>query len=187
MTITFGVISASSHDLGATGTWLVACGCRREGEAQMTFASYLEASDWLRTYQGAPFPLDGCTDEFCLTNGPMLFAEMTPVATTAPDFSLSEDEARDMLIVLGFADLSTGEMVGDLYGEAQAQDFLGRVLIGQALNPALVEISAPKESGESAFAHVALVHPKGWVQEQLKRLRNLAQYAVDHDMVVTWR
>lgn len=83
---------------------------------------------------------------------------------------------------------------GDLYGEMDAEKFLGHVLVGLALAPADEGMPAhelapgdpgrPAWSGEARF--VMAERRPGYLQDRLAELRTLAEWAVANKEPVQW-
>lgn len=99
----------------------------------------------------------------------------------APEVNMSNRNALPILDMLGVIDDPC-----DWAGTCPAEDFLGRVKIAQAL--------APRDEGmpgfvEAVFGRATIVHGgrrKGYTQDVLVRLEDLAGFCRDNDMNVQW-
>lgn len=191
MSVTFAPVTTG------TGTWEARCMCVEDAPApQASFGSYGDASMWLSLYKAAPYALRGCTDEMCLAYGPYLSEVQSE--GSAPSVNVSNMNARDLLDVLGI------EVVdGDLWGTMSAEDFEGRVLMALAVAPVSAErlteqakagqvvigpegigIDPSREAEGATF--VLCGRPEGYVQERLESLREVATFAREHGLEVSW-
>lgn len=85
---------------------------------------------------------------------------------------------------------------GDMWGSATAADFLGRVLLAEAISPTDEGTPARRAlPGEQvgpflAVEGGAVLHdggrPAGYLQDVLRRLRALAEVARTHELRITW-
>lgn len=191
MSVTFAPVTTG------TGTWEARCACVEDApKAQATFESYGDASMWLSLYNASPYALEGCTDEMCVAYGPMLSEVQSQ--GVAPEVNVSNINARDLLDVLGI------EVVdGDLWGTLSAEDFEGRVLMALAVAPVSAErLTEEAKAGQVTFGpngvgidpsgeakgatFILCGRPEGYVQERLESLREVAAFAREHGLDVTW-
>lgn len=103
--------------------------------------------------------------------------------------NVSNANAGHLLGVLGYeVDWS------DLYGEATAEDFMGRVLVAQAVNPVDAGVPAREltsvEKTASLFAGFDTVidcgRRAGYTDGRLTELRELAQLAAERGVSIAW-
>lgn len=105
--------------------------------------------------------------------------------------NVSNANAGHLLGVLGYeVDWS------DLYGEATAEDFMGRVLIAQAVNPTdegvpsreltPVEKTASLFAGFGAATVIDCGRSYGYTEGRLAELRELAQLAAEQGVSIAW-
>ncbi|MFJ6354803.1 hypothetical protein ACIQKB_35770 [Streptomyces sp. NPDC092046] len=88
------------------------------------------------------------------------------------EVNMANANAARVLGVLGY---------GELAGDAEAEDFLGRVLVALALTP--------EDAGRPATAEGRFVdcgRREGYVQERLEELRELAEDARARRLTVYW-
>ena len=69
-------------------------------------------------------------------------------------------------------------------GEMTPTDFLGRVLVAQALSPADAGVPMYTESGDGRFINCG--RPEGYLQDRLADLRELAEWAIAHGRGTVW-
>ncbi|MFI8769585.1 hypothetical protein ACIGN6_32400 [Streptomyces sp. NPDC053792] len=94
------------------------------------------------------------------------------VDSTGEGVNMANSNAARVLGVLGY---------GELAGEAEADDFLGRVLVGLALTP--VDAGRPA-AAEGNFIDCG--RRAGYIQERLEELRGLAEEARARRLPVCW-
>lgn len=139
------------------------CSCGDASHSE-TFSSYVDAVVAHATVNVA------CGDDFCSA----FPASIVAVLPYAEDVNVSNINARAILEVLG---LDSTDLCGDL----QAEDFLGRILVAQALNPV--------DAGVPAYADGSVVNcgrPEGYMDSQLIRLQAIAEHAAKHDQLIAW-
>lgn len=161
--------------------------CNCEGVAGETFGDYQDAGDRLVAMREKQERLDCCTDEECLIYGPYIQAlEESP----SPMIDVTSVNARALLDVLGI----TREECPDLVGGEDAETFLGRVLMAQAVNPADAGVPArevPKRDAEGNVvvrtgAWIDCGRDPGYIDERLAQLRTLAEFARAENREVVW-
>jgi hypothetical protein len=75
----------------------------------------------------------------------------------------------------------------DWCGELPASDFLGRVLVAQALSPVDEGMPAYEHLREPGQCHmIEAARRPGYLQERLGQLHELASWAIDHGVEVYW-
>lgn len=90
------------------------------------------------------------------------------------DVNVSNGNARVVLDALGFVE-------DDLYGELDAELFLGRILLAEAVSP--VDAGRPTVRTGN---FVECGRDEGYLQHRLSQLRSLAEWARLHDATITW-
>jgi hypothetical protein len=99
-------------------------------------------------------------------------------AAGSPTLNVANGNAAELFELLGL------EFDGD-YGEATAEDFLGRVLIAQAL----VGVAFDDENGRPTFSEGLETwcgRRPGYLAEKLAILHRIATWAVEHKAMVWW-
>lgn len=118
-----------------------------------------------------------CGDDFCGAHRP--YVVPTTGFPQAPEFNLSNVNARFVLSALGFADDE------DLCGTERAEDFLGRILVAEALSP--VDEGVPAHQAVAGQSQVIECgRPAGYLQQRLRNLHEVAEFAQRHDLEVCW-
>lgn len=177
MSIIFG--TTLSEITGFTLT----CG-HDNGVTEHRFGTYEEA----RTVLQAEYDTHGhtggfavCDDDYCL-NGMMSVLPME--SDPAPDLNVSNTNAMHLLGLLGLP--SEPDECGTLSGSTTAEDFLGRVLLAQAINPADAGVPATSTAGQGGTVLIDMGRRLGYADERLTTLRELADFAVSRDRDVQW-
>ena len=100
-------------------------------------------------------------------------------ADTEPEVQMSNSNAAGLLEVLG---LAVGEDFSDYCcGSLTAEDFLGRVLLAQGLNPA--------DAGSDTITVGNIVdcgRPAGYTYAKLDAMREVADWAISHNRKIVW-
>lgn len=100
-------------------------------------------------------------------------------AVEVPEVQMSNSNAASLLGVLG---LAVGEDFSDYCtGSLSAEDFLGRVLLAQGLNPA--------DAGSDTIAVGNMVdcgRPAGYTDAKLDAMREVAKYASERCLTIQW-
>lgn len=97
----------------------------------------------------------------------------------APSINMSNDNAVGVLALLGID--TSDELAGDL----SADDFLGRVLLAQAVKPADPGVPATVVSDGGMMA-LACGRRPGYQDERLAQLREIADWCRANDRAVCW-
>lgn len=156
------------------------CHC---GVVGAEFETYEGAYGFLDSYKKDPWQLDGCTDDLCPE-----YPQILPVHDGAhhEGVNLTGLNAADVLRVLGLiqpgqdADVLLPEV--ETVGERPAEDFLGRIMIAQAVAPESAEQIAHTEGGRW---HVS-GRDAGYIQRTLDQLAEVADWAAKHERTVCW-
>lgn len=113
-----------------------------------------------------------CTDPYC----DYLYVE---AAIAEPEVQMSNSNAVQLLDVLGigvdsnFSDRCSGVL--------SAEDFLGRVLIAQGVNPS--------DAGTETITVGNMVdcgRPEGYIDAKLDAMRGVAEWAIANGRTITW-
>jgi hypothetical protein len=95
------------------------------------------------------------------------------------EVNLANSNARGILELLGYDD-------NDLCGHADADEFLGRVLVAMAIAPRDLCTPTSEELGGSGARIIMCGRPEGYHQRVLGDLRELAEYAVARGVSISW-
>lgn len=169
----------------ATGTivgWKIDCGC--VGAVPATFDDRSDAVAWLEEWDFAPFALEGCTNELCTVYS--LYIEAVE-EQERPQVNMANGNAAALLEALGLLSdaMSREERDDAFYGEMSGEDFLGRVMMAQAVAPADAGMPAYEMAGSGA-RFIECGRPEGYLQDRLSGLREVADFAVEHGVQVQW-
>lgn len=122
-----------------------------------------------------------CGDEYCAF-GPMFIQAIE--SDPAPALNVGNTNAMHLLGLLGFA--SQPDEDGSLSGSTSAEDFLGRVLLAEAVNPADAGVPVTTAVGQGGVTMIACGRRIGYSDERLVALRELADFAIDRGRDVQW-
>jgi hypothetical protein len=154
------------------------------GVTEHRFGTYADAVAVLQSEletHGHTGGLAVCGDEYCAVS--RLFVHPI-IEDPAPDVNVSNANAAHLLGLLGFpVDLEDEE--AGLYGTASAEDFLGRVLVAQAVNPADAGVPVTEEQGEGMLL-VRCGRRVGYSEDRLASLRELADFAISRGQTIQW-
>lgn len=95
-----------------------------------------------------------------------------------PELNMANGNAAAVFDLLGL------EFDGDV-GEAPAEDFLGRVVLAQAL----LDVTTDDENGRPGYADgnwTTCGRRPGYLADRLTQLDQIATWAREHDAVVAW-
>jgi hypothetical protein len=137
---------------------------------------YNVVSEILFTLRATGERLVGC-DEDCEMFD--YFSRAITVGPESEELNMANMNARDILEVLAIE-------ADELAGSMNADDFLGRVLIAEAIAPESAEKLVETYSLEDGATIVECGRPAGYVQEKLSALREIAEFAVAHKRKVLW-
>lgn len=177
MSITF------STTIGAIEGFAFTCG-HDNGVTEHRIGSYDDARALLQTEldaQGHTGGLAICGDEYC-AYGPMFIRAIE--ADPSPEVNVSNTNAMHLLGLLGFPSQSDED--GSLCGSTTAEDFLGRVLLAQAVNPSDAGVPVTETVGQGGAVLIAMGRRVGYSDDRLAELRDLADFAVDRGRDVQW-
>lgn len=122
-----------------------------------------------------------CGDDYCAVSG--LFVHPI-IDDPAPDVNVSNANAVPLLRLLGLpVDLEDEEV--ELCGTATAEDFLGRIMMAQAVSPSDACMPATEEQGEGMLL-VWCGRRVGYSDDRLVALRELADFAVSRGKTIQW-
>ena len=97
--------------------------------------------------------------------------------------NLSNANAAHVLDALGFGD---DVRAGDLCGTVDGEDFLGRVLMADAVSPEDEGVPSHEIARAGNAQWIEGGRPPGYLQDRLAQLRDLAQAATEGGYQVTW-
>lgn len=174
MSVTFGTSPSAVSGFAFT------CG-HDNGVTEHRYGSYTDAAEFLQTERdahGNTGHLAVCGDEWCAASGMFIH----PIQTDpAPDVNVSNHNALHLLDLLGIT-VEDGEPP---MGSMSAEDFLGRVLLAQAVNPADAGVPATATEGAgSTVIHCG--RREGYSEARLGDLHALAEFAVSRGRTIQW-
>lgn len=148
-----------------TTLFAIACSCN---DARLVGAFTYAAA--YASIQGDNFVTPSCGDEFCSAY-PASIIEFTPVV----HLNVTSSNAKMLLDTLGVVE------TGDLTGEMDAEDFLGRILIALGVNPTDAGVPATRDGFWNTMGR-----NEGYTDARLLELEEVARYAVDNKLTVSW-
>ncbi|MFS0884948.1 hypothetical protein [Aeromicrobium sp. 179-A 4D2 NHS] len=159
------------------------CHC---GVVAAEFETYEGAHGFLSIYKDDPYQLDGCTDELC----PMYPQIMNVYADAHHEgLNLNNENAADILRVLGLIepgqDPALFKPEVQWVGELAASDFLGRVMVAQAISPESAEKIGHEKPGRGATMFEG-GREAGYIQRTLSQLADVADWAAKHERTMCW-
>lgn len=169
------LIETMSVTFSSPGTvigWKLSCGCLdAEG---LSFDTYQEAVGYFDAHGFSVELLATCADaDNCASEPPSI----GPIYEEEPPYvNVSNANAIRLLEVLGLP--CTFDMLGD---SEPADDFLGRVLMALAVNPADPGLPAIEEGNV-----IDCGRRPGYLEDRLGQLRDVAAWAAAHRKVVMW-
>jgi hypothetical protein len=171
-------------------------GCSCEGNQGPTFATYVEAELYYIAHdlRDSPLPAEclvGCEylgqEGYCETG----WASIKPVyAEIGPSLNVCNGNAITLLEALGIPtqveDGPLGPIAVDAYGSLPADDFLGRVLVAEALSVGDPGSLTETHEAEGQATLVVCGRPEGYVDTKLAILREIALWAQARGVEVQW-
>lgn len=161
-----------------------ACG-HEDGLTEHRFETYGEARAVLQaeydTHGGVTGGLAVCSDDFCVYG---LMSIQAVESDPAPSMRVSDTNAMHLLGLLGLP--SEPDESGSLAGSTSAEDFLGRVLLAQAINPEDAGVPVTTEVGQGGATMMRMGRHPGYSDDRLVCLRELADFAVGRGRDVQW-
>jgi len=177
MSITFGTT------IGPIEGFAFVCG-HDNGVTDHRFGSYADARVFLQTERDSNGHTGGlavCGDEYCAFGTMFIQAiESDP----APALNVSNTNAMHLLGLLGLP--SEPDECGSLSGSTTAEDFLGRVLLAQAVSPADEGVPVTTQKGHGGATMIRMGRRAGYSEGRLTALRELADFAVHRGRDVQW-
>ncbi|MBG0739012.1 hypothetical protein IV500_06195 [Paeniglutamicibacter antarcticus] len=155
------------------------------GRTEHRFGSYEDARVFLQgelDAHGYTGGLAVCGDVDCCSFGLMHIEAIE--SDPAPDLNVTNVNARHLLELLGLD--SESDEGGCLSGSVSAEDFLGRVLLAQAVSPSDAGIPARQETGLGGVTIVHMGRPVGYSEDRLAALRELADFAINRRRTIQW-
>ena len=149
----------------------IACSCG-DVVADTLYVSRSEAYNALYVANTATVPV--CGDWLCAAYSAS-FVEVEPT----PEINLANPNAREVLDILGI--LVDEEWSDRCAGSMDADEFLGRVLMADAVQPF--------DAGRPAFQQgnqVDCGRAEGYLNARVSELREVAEYARAHQLQVCW-
>lgn len=178
MSVTFGT------ELSPISGFAFTCG-HDIGMTEHRFGSYEDARAFLQVEHDAHGYTGGlavCGDMDYCAYGQMFIQALE--SDPAPTLNVANANARHLLDLLGL--VPAADEGGCLSGSTSAEDFLGRVLLAQAVNPADAGVPVVEEVGQGGATMVLMGRRVRYSDERLTTLRQLADFAVDRGRTVQW-
>lgn len=151
------------------GEWALSCACRG-AQGDTVFAGFQAARAAVAAGETV-----ACGDVYCAAD-----RWVFPVQLVAdPEVNVSNVNAATLLDVLG---IQVGAEFEDrCCGVMPADEFLGRVLVARALNPAdagvpVIQVGNVVDCGRA----------EGYVDERLEQLQSVAEFATSKGLQVSW-
>jgi len=159
MSVTFSVYVAPTK-------WAISCSCG-DVNAVSGYDSYGDARDAL-----ALGVSPSCSDELCdQYSKNIISADVEDI----PEVNVSNQNAAHLLSLLGLE-------FGDGAGSSTGIDFLGRVLMAQAVAPSDAGVPVTQQSGN----FFDMGRRVGYADERLVEIEAVARYAVERNLPVSW-
>jgi hypothetical protein len=145
------------------------------GQSEL-IADYEAASAELTALTDSGEVLPGCTDPETARAYGATITVVTADGDDAPSANMSNANARILLDLLGLA--------GEDCGDCPADDFMGRVLVADALSPA--DEGVPVHDVASSPRVIECGRRPGYIQSQLDQLREVAAWSAAKGRDVQW-
>ena len=121
--------------------------------------------------------LDTCTNTGTFECGEGAISHAVDSLGMLPSVNMANLNAGDVLDALGIDR-------DDISGSMPARDFLGRILMALAAAPESAPIPAHTMGGSTNF--IRCERAPGYVQDRLRDLHEVAEFAIAHDRPITW-
>lgn len=121
--------------------------------------------------------LDTCTNTGTFKCGDATISHAVEALGMLPSVNMANGNAEDVLDALGINR-------HDISGSMPARDFLGRILMALAVAPESAPIPAHTMGGATNV--VRCERAPGYVQDRLRDLHEVAEFAIAHDRPITW-
>jgi hypothetical protein len=157
------------------------CG-HENGVTEHRYGNYSDAAEFLQAEldeHGNTGHLAVCGDEDCQWRRMMVHPiEVDP----SPYVNVTTTNAFHLLGLLGIT-VEDGEHP---MGSMSAADFLGRVLVAQAVSPADAGVPPVTTTYESGTTVINCGRREGYSEDRLEQLHELAEFAVDRKRAIQW-
>lgn len=167
--------------LSAISAHALTCG-HDNGVTEHRWGSYADAAEFLRNEldeHGGTGHLAVCGDEDCQYQRMFTHAiEVDP----SPEVNLTTTNSLHLLGLLGIEAEDGEHPVGSM----PAQDFLGRVLIAQAVNPVDAGQPVTESTAESGMKIIDCGRNEGYSDHRLAELREIAEFGLDRGRDIQW-
>lgn len=167
--------------LGEVSGFALTCG-HENGVTEHRWGNYADAAEFLQKEldeHGNTGHLAVCGDEDCRYQRMFTHAIL---ADPSPDVNVSSTNARHILGLLGVEVDEDEHPVGSMSGE----DFLGRVLVALAVNPADAGRPVTETTAESGMTIVDCGRSEGYADRRLAELREVAEFGVSRGRDIQW-
>jgi hypothetical protein len=164
----------------ASSGFALTCG-HENGVTEHRWGAYSDAAEFLQKEldeHGGTGHLAVCGDEDCQYQRMFTHAILVD---PSPELNVSGSNAIHLLGLLGIEVEDGGHPIGSML----AQDFLGRVLVAQAINPADAGVPAT-ESRCRGILVVDCGRSEGYADRRLAVLREVAEFGVDRGRDIQW-
>lgn len=167
--------------VGPVSGFALTCG-HENGVTEHRWGNYADAAEFLQKEldeHGNTGHLAVCGDEDCRYQRMFTHAIL---ADPSPKVNVSGSKAIYLLGLLGI------EVDEDDHpsGSMPAQDFLGRVLVAQAINPADAGRPATESSAGAGTVLVDCGRSEGYAEHRLAQLREVAEFCISRGRDIQW-
>lgn len=149
----------------------VACACGAVKSA-VVYPSYADAYAAVFVLQSVVAPV--CGDDHCAAYSTRLVLNVD-----LPEVNVSNYNAKDILDLLGYR--VEEDFSERCAGSLTAEDFLGRLLVAEAINPSDEGIPA---TTEGIVTHCG--RPVGYMEARISELRSVVEYAKEKNVGIYW-
>ena len=124
--------------------------------------------------------LDTCTNTGTFKCGDAAVSHAVEALGMLPSVNMANGNAEDVIDVLDVLGIDRS----DISGSMPARDFLGRILMALAVAPDSAPIPAHLMHGSTNV--IRCERTPGYVQDRLRDLHEVAEFAITHNRPITW-
>lgn len=172
-------------EMSAITAFTFTCG-HDNGMTEHRFGTYADAAAFHKaeqdTHSGTGH-LAVCGDEDCAYQGMLITGiEEAP----APSINVGDRNGMHLLDLLGIESEGDDEYGYQPFGSMSGEDFLGRVLLAQAIAPADAGRPAIEHRTEGGMTVIEGARREGYSEDRLTELRELAEFSIATGRKVQW-